>query len=333
MLCTERFSLFQKQCKEFVVQTPFLIASIHPHSTHLEEVASHPLVGGLRFNTIVPSTQSPKETLQKLQAVCGDKPLWIDVKGRQLRVMEYTDLFYAAVRISHPIKVDLPSTVFFKDYVHPGRMMEATITEIEGNRLILTRHPCRPLGKGEALNILDPSLVIEGYLTDQDRAYLEAANELGIPHVMASFFEQWSDKQDILVLHPNARVMAKIESLRGVEFIRTLPAEHRLPLMAALDDLYIQSGPEFIYPVLAGIQKCCSNMAVAASRILTSLEEARSISDVSFQDIMTILGLMKMKYRAFMLSDGLCYDAETFRMAMQTWGHLMEQISLWEETV
>ncbi len=312
------------------MRTPFLIASLHPHCSHLEEVTDHPFVGGLRFNTIVPTTLSPGDVLQKLRDMCKDKPLWIDVKGRQLRVLEYTDALYAAVRVSHRVQVETPATVFFKDYQHPGRMMEANITEVEGDRLILTRRPCRPLGKGEALNILDPSLVIEGYLTDQDRAYLEAAHELGINAVMASFFEEWSDEQDILAIHPKSCVMAKIESTRGMNFVYGLRrAKKYIPLMAALDDLYINQGP-CILQDLAAIRKR-DPLAVAASRILTSLEQARDTSDVSFQDLLTVMGLWKMGYSTFMLSDGLCYDAETFRMAMHVWEQITRDIDRLEK--
>ncbi|HBK33594.1 TPA: hypothetical protein DEP34_04965 [Candidatus Uhrbacteria bacterium] len=312
------------------MRTPFLIVSLHPHATHFEEVAQHPLVHGLRFNTIVPTTLSPRDVLQKLRDACKDKPLFVDIKGRQLRVLEYTDALYAAVRVSHRIQVETPATVFFKDYQHPGCMMEATITEVEGDRLILTRRPCRPLGKGEALNILDPSLMIEEYLTSQDRVYLEAACELGINSVMASFFEKWSDQQDILAIHPKAHVMAKIESTRGMDFVRKLRgAKQRISLMAALDDLYINRGP-CILQDLAAIRRYDPS-AVAASRILISLEQARDASDVSFQDLLTVMGLWKMGYGIFILSDGLCYDAETFRMAMQVWKQVTRDITQLEK--
>ena len=294
-----------------------LIASLDPYGERRADVIAHPLVHDLRLNTIKTIAESPKVVLERLARECGDKPLWIDVKGRQLRVTQYTDTFYGEVGVSHRLRVDTPVDVFFKDTV-------ARIVEVHGgNKLILSRIPRRTLGKGEAINILHPSLQIEGYLTEQDEAYLRAAAELGLTGVMASFFETWSDELDILALHPDADIIAKSESKRGMEFVRReFDQDSAMCLMAAQDDLYINMGqdkPQILGSVRDIVR--ADPYAVAASRILTSLEH---FNEVAMADLMMIAHLIDLGYRRFMLSDSLCYNPDLFAQAMRVWEQLVD---------
>ncbi|OGL93034.1 hypothetical protein A2239_00975 [Candidatus Uhrbacteria bacterium RIFOXYA2_FULL_40_9] len=296
-----------------------LIASLDPYGEHRAHVIAHPLVHALRLNTIKPITESPRHVLKRLSRECGEKPLWIDVKGRQLRVTQYTDTFYGSVEVSHRLHVETPVDVFFKNTV-------ARIVEVQnGNRLILSRIPRRTLGKGEAINILDPSLEIEGYLTAQDIAYLRAAAKLNIFNVLASFFERYQDLIDIHRYHPKAQVIAKIESARGMEFVRKFDPEVIIPsdfhFMAAQDDLYINMGadkPQILNAVQDIIRE--DPKAIVASRILTSLEY---FNEVTMADLMMIAHLISLGYRRFMLSDGLCYDPILFAKAMAVWQQIV----------
>ena len=61
-----------------------VIITAPPYADYLSEIAEHPLVGGIRLNTIMPLRNDPKEVLQSLGNL--GKPLWVDLKGRQLRV-------------------------------------------------------------------------------------------------------------------------------------------------------------------------------------------------------------------------------------------------------
>ena len=62
------------------------IVTTPPYADFLEEVAAHPLVEGLRLNTVMPLREEPGVILDRLGRL--GPPLWVDLKGRQLRVAE-----------------------------------------------------------------------------------------------------------------------------------------------------------------------------------------------------------------------------------------------------
>ena len=99
--------------------------------------------------------------------------------------------------------------------------------------------PRRLIGPGESVNIVHPSLEIEGTLTETDRAYLAAMKELGFKQVMLSYVESPSDVQEVQQLLPNAEVMLKIETQRGLDFARQHKAAQGR-LVAARGDLYVE---------------------------------------------------------------------------------------------
>jgi hypothetical protein len=291
-----------------------LISTLPPYVRHRDTIARHPAVSALRFNTVMPIGEPRREVLESLREVCGAKPLHLDLKGRQLRITRFAYLPYAVVEISRRIEVDLPARILFKDG-------EAEVVRIvDGNQLILSERPPRVVGAGEPVTILDPSLVIEGYLTDGDRAYVEAARALGLHRYMLSFVEEAADVEELLALDPEAEIIAKIESARGLDFVRDafpdLPRPVRL--MAARDDLYLQLGPARILDALERIVRADPD-AIVASRLLTSLEEERQ---VALGDVTDLALMRRLGYRAFMLSDGLCFSERAFGRALAVYEEL-----------
>src|SRR5690606_24893501 len=107
----------------------------------------------------------PAEAICRLQSF--GQPLWIDLKGRQLRVASAAIPPYTEVRLSHRIRVRTPVDAYFSDGTEPVR-----VAAVDGDRLILEDGPRRLVGPGESVNIVHPSLHVEGTLTDTDRAYL-----------------------------------------------------------------------------------------------------------------------------------------------------------------
>jgi hypothetical protein len=285
-----------------------LVATLPPYVRHRGAIAAHPAVGALRFNTIMPVAEPKPAVLEALRALADGKPLWIDLKGRQLRITRFAYLPYAFVEISRPIEVELPARIRFKD--GDGEIVRI----VDGTRLILAERPARVVGAGEPVTIVDPTLRIDGYLTDDDRDYVRAARGLGLHDYLLSFFEGPEDLDELRALDPEARVIAKIESARGVEAVRAGVAGARL--MAARDDLYLQhdDDPPAVLDALALIVARDPD-AVVASRILTSLEEGErpSLGDLADLELMHRLG-----YRAFMLSDGVCFSERAFRRAVAT---------------
>jgi len=79
------------------------IVTVPPYATFIEEVAHHPIVRGLRLNTVMPLRESPREVLERLREY--GQPLWVDLKGRQLRVVGAAIPPYTEVKLSHRINV------------------------------------------------------------------------------------------------------------------------------------------------------------------------------------------------------------------------------------
>lgn len=281
------------------------IITAPPYATFLDEVSRHPLVCGLRLNTVMPLRGGPADALRRLQAL--GQPLWVDLKGRQLRVMGAAIPPYTEVHLSHPIRVETPVEVFFSD----GNECVRAVA-VEGNRLILEDGPRRLIGPGESVNIVHPSLQIEGTLTETDRAYLSAMGELGLKQVMISYVESPSDIQEVLDLVPDAEIMLKIETQRGLDYARKHGASHGR-LVAARGDLYV----EVLHPhrIVGALRQviAADPQAVVASRVFDSLAHqpvpvSADIGDVAF--------LLSLGYRTFMLGDAVCLQREPLLEAL-----------------
>jgi pyruvate kinase len=271
------------------------MVTVPPYATFLAEVAAHPLVAGFRLNTVMPLHDSPKAALQRL-LVYG-QPLWVDLKGRQLRVVGAAIPPYTEVRLSHRIRVETPVEAFFDDGNECVRVMA-----VDGDRLILEDGPRRLVGPGESVNIIHPSLEIEGTLTDTDRAYLAAMQELGLSQVMLSYVESPADVEEVRQLLPGADLLLKIESLKGLRYARRHKTAHGR-LMAARGDLYVEvPRPHQIVGALRDIIHADAQ-AVVASRIFDSLAQhpvpsCADIGDAAF--------LLALGYRTFMFGDAIC---------------------------
>jgi pyruvate kinase len=237
----------------------------------------------------------PGEALDRLGA--HGVPVWVDLKGRQLRVVEAGVPPFTAIRISHRVRVPVPSDAFFSD----GRE-HARIVAIDGDRLILADSPRRVVGPGESVNLVHPDLEVEGTLTETDRAYLAAMAERGWNKVMLSFVERPEDVAEVTALLPGAEVVCKIESRRGLRYAEAYGAAHGR-LMAARCDLYVEvRRPHQVLGAMRRIVAADPN-AIAASRLFDSLAfhpvpECADLGDAAF--------LLSLGYRTFLLGDQVC---------------------------
>mgnify|MGYP002641553065 CR=1 FL=1 len=288
------------------------IVTAPPYADFLSEVAAHPLVRGLRLNTVMPLKEGPGEALDRLGKL--GIPLWVDLKGRQLRVVGCAVPPFTEVTVSHKIQVPVPADVYFRDGKDHARLVE-----VDGERLILAAGPRRVIGPGESINIVHPDLSIQGTLTGQDKAYLRAMQERGLGRVMLSYVEREADVAEILELLPGAEVVLKIESVRGLDLARRHGASLG-QLMAARGDLYVEvPQPHRIVGALRDLIKADPG-AIAASRLFPSLAwepvpRASEITDVAF--------LISLGYRTFMLGDEVCLKRETVMEALS----LLEAVS------
>jgi hypothetical protein len=281
------------------------IVTAPPYATFLDDVARHPLVAGFRLNTVMPLRTGPAEAIERLRAF--GPPLWIDLKGRQLRVVGAAVPPYTEVRLSHRIRVATPVDAFFSD----GRE-RVRVVAVDGDRLILQDGPRRLVGPGESVNIVHPSLEIEGTLTATDRAYLAAMGEARLRRVMLSYVERPADVEEVQCLLPGAEVMLKIETERGLVFARRHGASLGR-LVAARGDLYVEVlRPHRIVSALRDVV-VADPEAVVASRIFESLAhdpvpESADIGDVAF--------LLALGYRTFLLGDAVCLRRDSVLEAL-----------------
>jgi pyruvate kinase len=281
------------------------IVTAPPYASFLREVAAHPLVVGLRLNTVMPITGAPAETLERLAAL--GKPLWVDLKGRQLRVVGAALPPFTEVRVSHPMRVPVPADAFFSD----GREY-ARVVAVDGDRLILEESPRRLVGPGESVNIVHPELEIGGTLTVTDHAYLEAMRGLGMRNVMLSFVERTEDVAEVRELLPDVDVVLKIESRRGLDLVHRHGASLGR-LMAARGDLYV----EVVQPhrVVGALREviAADPAAIVASRLFGSLARS-AVPDCA--DITDAAFLMQLGYRTFMLGDEVCLRRDSVLAAL-----------------
>lgn len=287
-----------------------LIATIPSLSNpeRVQRVLEHPLVSEVRYNTGVQSPYPVEQTLDVLASLAEKhhKQLWIDIKGRQLRVAKWADPLYSCIELNHKVQLTYPARICFRN----GSTVNVTHVK-DGYRLFVDPLPREALGAGQSVNIIARDVTVEGYLTDRDTEYLNACRERGIDHVMASFVESCDDLETIRRLLPNAHIVSKIESLKGLSLIRQHPVG---ALMAARDDLYLQTGQDqSVLDHLRSIIKCDRD-AICASRIFLSLEKRETPELADFADLELMYG---MGYRTFMLCDNVCNYC--FEKAMRAW--------------
>jgi hypothetical protein len=294
-----------------------LIATLPLYPKYRQDVIRHPLVSALRFNTITPRDTSVQETVDGLLGACESKPLWLDLKARRLRITEFAYLPESYVMINHKITVQTPCTVYFKDCT---ARLEAVV---DGNKLLLTR-PERVVGQGEPINILDESLCVESFLTEQDLEYVEVFSRCGQHRYMLSFVQDSRDCEILWQLDPQAEIIAKIEDLRGLRFVvEEYPSMPRKPrLMLAADDLYIHMGANKTKMLAALRQVIAADPhAIAASRILTSLfnPESEKQQDVALGDLAYLWLLESLGYCTLMLSDEICRVRSVFTRVIEVY--------------
>lgn len=282
-----------------------------PHLIRMREVAVNPNIDFFRFNTGAKTPYSPKETLQKILEYVPSEKLWIDIKGRQLRIDMWAVYPLGDIVLNRDIKVDIPAKIYFRnDDV-------STIVEVQGRKVFADPGPRYYVGTGQAVNIIGENFEVLGcYLTDVCKQYIEAGRELGVHRYMLSFLEKQGDIAEVLAIDPEAEIGGKIESLPGLEFIKNdcSWSENKVRLIAARDDLFINIGSDkkkmFDALKLIIMQ---DPKAIVASRILTSLEKG---IDMMLSDLSDIYLMQDMGYTSFLLSDGLCSNTVALKQAL-----------------
>lgn len=275
----------------------------------IDYIMKSEVVSSVRYNSGVNDLLTPYEVVNTLKSISEmyKKIVWIDLKGRQLRIESWADPRYEAVELNHDIEIEYPAFIHFR-----GTHEFHEIAHTRKNKVVLTRPPRLSVGKGQSVNIRAKSLNIKGYLTDKDIELIRESRNAGLNHYMASFVEDISDLQSISCLNKDSIIISKIESLRGMEFIRN--TNFRIPLMAARDDLFVENDNDYsTIELLKEILKNDEN-AICASRLFSSNERSIDISLQDYEDI----DLMKMLgYKNFMLGDEI--RGEKLKKILSIW--------------
>jgi len=291
------------------------IVTIPPYAPFIRDVAGHSIVSGLRLNTVMPVKDSLEDVVKRLKEEAGDKDLWIDLKCRQLRVKTYGVPPFTEIALTHNLSVETPVKAYFSD-----GQQAATVLAVDGNKLIMQEGPERVVGPGESVNIVHPSLKVEGYFTDTDMRYIEASQKAGVHNYMLSFVEGKEDVDGIYKLDPDAKVVAKIESQKGLSY--AAKRDEKIRLMAARGDLYIEvKRPHQIIQAVEDIVKHDPD-AIAASRIFSSLAESY---EPSCADIGDADNLLRIGYRTFMFGDDICMRRDTIINGLNLFAAMAER--------
>lgn len=326
------------------------IITIPPYATYVKNAMKKHIVSGARLNTVMPLKGSLEDELKRIKTIADPKDVWLDLKCRQMRISK--GYFYNApkkpivldvqgkkvlldpsnpkakgslatppwsmIEIDHKIKLDTTKPV--KCYFSDG-YDTAHVAKVDGNKLIMLDGPKKVVGSGESINILHPSLEIEGYFTDTDKKYIEAAKKVGMHNYMLSYVEQESDITDLLKRDPDAKILAKIESNKGLDFVDKVYPKYKgkINLMAARGDLYVEVGrPHKILTALRKISEADPE-AVVASRLFTGLRQSPY---PSCQEICDVGFLREIGYKNYMIGDDICFDEDSLMSSI----NIMEAI-------
>ncbi len=274
----------------------------------VRKVFESPAVSGVRYNSGVQTPYDPETAVMMLSQMARQygKTLWVDIKGRQLRVLKWADPLYSCIELNHSISFTPPAHVIFRN----GDKVRITHT-VDGNCIYVDPLPREALGAGQSVTVLADDLHVSGYLTERDRAHLAACGRYGVKSFMASFVESLQDLDTIRAYVPDADIVSKIESLKGMELVKYSPLTG---LMAARDDLYLQCGRNCA--MLGHLQAIVNKdpNAICASRIFLSLEKNETPDLADFADLEL---MYRFGYRSFMLCDNVSNYA--FDRAVAAW--------------
>lgn len=280
-----------------------LLVTLSPSFPHFARFAQDKRIARIRFNTAMTDIRELEKEFEILAKVSPEIPVYYDVKGRQLRIVEViTRDGNLELILNHPIEVETPCVVLFKagadvamlDHIKDG-----------GKHLVFEGGPRYNLLPGESLHIKGSRNKAKNIFTESEIPKLELAKRSGITRYFLSYVE---GQQDIDQLREAAgkdiEIWLKIENLAGLRFaIKDFKKEDGLTLVAARGDMYVElRQPHHIARALKAIIAADSEACVGSRILLSVVEDPVP----SCADLLEINWMYDAGYRKFMLCDELC---------------------------
>ncbi len=296
----------------------------NPGQLFSRQILQFPLIEGIRCNTGAPITRPKSQILKDFQTEIYPIKAWVDLKCRELRIVKDATIPTEPLEINHKIEVKTPTAIYYNE----GKNFAVIDRVSDGNKIMIkppkgfTGKEILKFGKGASINIPDRSLKVKDYMTLNDRDYIEAAKQTGLHNYLLSFVESKRDIEELLKLDSKAKIIAKIESKKGLEFVKTEyeSVKDKVRLLAARADLYIElDHPHEILSALRLIIEADTN-AIGGSRILESFLELENIPKCA--DICDIGFLLELGYRTFLLGDDICQNENALSSALGFFGAL-----------
>ena len=289
-----------------------------PSDQHFAEFCSDPNVAGIRMNGLLFKSSDLADQLSRIPKTAS-VPLWFDAKGRQLRVEEaiyFPD--HLELVMNHELTgLSLPHPIIFKAG-EDWAMVEKTY----GKRLILRGdgYPKYRVKPGDSVHFRDVATSTVGPLfTDDEKGKIELVVKMGAKRFFLSYVERQRDVDEFRELIGDSELILKIESKKGLEFVRNQTgfrgSYRKTRLMAARGDLYVEV--DHPHEIIAA-QKLIIEKdpdALVGSRMLLSLFNSNV---PSCSDICELELLKNMGYKSFLLCDDLCKKGTALHRAVDT---------------
>ncbi len=186
---------------------------------------------------------------------------------------------------------------------------------VNGDHLIFEGGPHYLVNDGESLQIRNPSLDVQGPIfCDYEIERIKNAKEAGFDRFALSYVENTKDIDEFREYIGDSEIIAKIESKKGLEYVTNeFKKTENLSLLTARGDLYVEVDKP--HDILAATKLIIEKdpRAIVASRMILSVTN-QAVPECS--DFCELAWLYDIRYRRFMLCDGLCLKEEPLARAI-----------------
>jgi len=326
-----------------------LMATLWPTFPHFEEFANDTRLSGVRLNSAMVKVDDIRDLLQVSKDLNCQVPLYFDIKGNQLRVIEdYSDDDHLEVEINHPIDVRTPTPVVFKAGEDVAELKEVK----NQTRLIFEGGPQYLVFPNESLHIRDPSLRVYGpTFLEHEIAKIEKAKQAGFDRFYLSYVQSQRDVDEFREFVGDAEVVLKIEDEKGLKYVANeYKKQDNTWLLAARGDLFVEvNRPHQVTEAVKLIIDKDPEAGVG-SRILLSLINKEYYNPIdsdgklelgkdgkpiilhrimlnpvpSCADISDIAWLYDIGYRKMMLCDEICLEGDLLSTALNVLEELIQ---------